>query len=159
MVFQNYLLQGAVWTASDEGECIVIWCKLLILVIPNQKNFLCDEVTVNLRLSYVDTVTLILVLHLFVYLFVHLFVNFVKNFSFSWYGLKNRFLLIDSLSPLDLSIFGYLSTAVLRFIFIDFSKVSTTRSGVSCFRWGWVYCYLMPFVKFGNIKSNVFSLL
>ena len=78
MVFQNYLLQGAVWTALDEGECIVIWCKLLILVISNQMYFLCCEVTVNLRLSYIDTVTLILVLHLFVY---HILVS-KKCFNF-----------------------------------------------------------------------------
>ena len=85
--------------------------------------------------------------------------NFVKKISFSWYRLKNIFLLTDSQSPLGLSILVYLSTVLFRFMFIDLSKLSTPRSFVNCFRWGWVYYCFMQIVNFGNIKSKVFFLL
>ena len=101
-------------------------------------------------------------LHVSIYWYISLWwgccCNFVKNFSFSWYGLKNRFLLTDSLSPLGFYILVYLSTVALRFIFIDFSKLSSARSGVNCFRWGWLYYYFTELVDNGNVKSNVFSL-
>ena len=104
MVFQNYLLQGAVWTALEEGECIVIWCRLLILVTSNQKYFLCCDVTVNLSLSSIDTGTLILVLHLFIY---HILVS---KKCFNFYLLVS----ISHCSPYQLNV----SNAAWRFILL-----------------------------------------
>ena len=84
---------------------------------------------------------------------------FLSKISFAWYWLKSRFLLTKLLSPLAWSIFLYLSTVALRFIFIDFSELSTAKTCMNCLRWGWVYCYIRQIVNFRNIKSKLFSFL
>ena len=45
-----------------------------------------------------------------------------------------------------------------RFIYIDNSELSTAKSCMNYFRWGWVYCYFMQIFTFQNIKSKIFSL-
>ena len=78
MIFQKYRLQGAVWTALNEGDGVAILQNFLSFGISDQNNFFFYQVTVTLTLilySYINS-------QLNFYIYYYITVWYLRNVSF-----------------------------------------------------------------------------